>query len=136
MFNLLPNNYKNTTIVQIFKFCAVGLLNTGVDWSSYYLLLYITNNRFLIINKIISYSFGLLNSFVFNKFWTFENYSRFPAQFTKFVPVNIAGLLLNAAIMYLSLKILGMDVLSGLVLATLGAMGFNFFFSKKFVFKD
>ena len=62
---------KKKIELQILKFGLIGLLNTAVDFGVFTLL---TEAFKLdsIISHIISYSCGVINSFYFNRFWTFQ----------------------------------------------------------------
>lgn len=55
---------------QFIRFCLVGLLNTAVTYFSF-LLLFKCLRVPLYASNAISYVLGLINSFFFNKKWTF-----------------------------------------------------------------
>lgn len=57
---------------QAFKFALVGVLNTLVGWAAFSLFFYLVKLDFRLAN-IISYALGLINSFIFNKLWTFQS---------------------------------------------------------------
>jgi putative flippase GtrA len=68
---MLKKFFTKEFVVQIFKFGIVGLLNTGIS-----LLVFLLLSDVLKINDkisdIASYVIGLINSFIFNKLWTFQ----------------------------------------------------------------
>lgn len=79
---------------HITRFGCVGCLNTMLDFGVFSLL----NSLFgvnYIISQILSYSSGTLNSYLFNKFWTFND-TRTNKKTTKemiqFIVVNSASL--------------------------------------------
>jgi putative flippase GtrA len=129
--NRLPRNVR-----QMVKFGSVGVLNTLLDASLYFILtrwLGMMNTQ--ILAKAISYSAGILNSFYWNKTWTFRSQKRPSwAMFGVFVLLNVVSLSINAGVMDLCLHSLHLSELFSLVLATLAAMGWNFFTTRKFVF--
>lgn len=76
----------------------VGATSTVVDKGTLWLLL----NRVLPaapwwVSAAISYSFGVLNGFVWNRRWTFRarEHGRVGVQFVRFLSTNVVGLLLN-----------------------------------------
>jgi len=70
VFKERPKTVKS--IEQAVKFGFVGVLNTAVGWLSFFVLFYLLHIEFRIANAL-SYLFGLINSFFFNKLWTFKS---------------------------------------------------------------
>ncbi|MGC8765469.1 MAG: GtrA family protein [Brevinematia bacterium] len=60
------------TLFEGIKFSLVGVMNTLVSWITFFSLFYFFKVDFRISN-VISYILGLINSFLFNKFWTFKS---------------------------------------------------------------
>lgn len=85
---------------SIFRFAVVGCLNTAIDIGLFLLLVRMFPGHTAVSN-VISYSAGLLNSFILNKFWTFAETSRHgPAgrQFVLFVLFNLVGLAISTGL--------------------------------------
>jgi putative flippase GtrA len=97
------------TGVQFVKFAVVGVLNTAVDWLSFFLLtlapFFDTNQTFA---KGIAFVLAVINSFILNSLWTFkeevqigmeqagkERARRGSQYFLKFLLVSLVGLLIN-----------------------------------------
>ena len=79
---------------RIIRFGCVGCLNTLVDFGVFTLI-----NSFFgvnyIVSQILSYSSGTLNSFVLNKFWTFNDTKtnkKTTKEMVQFIVVNSASL--------------------------------------------
>lgn len=109
-----------TGVRQLLKFGVVGVMNTAIDWSLAFLLTYYTPiPRALgagIVNllalplrpevvavwatKVISSGIATVNSFIWNRRWTFRIRGRESRthQFAKFVTVNVIGMLLNSTL--------------------------------------
>ncbi len=109
-----------TGIRQMVKFGMVGVMNTAIDWSIAFLLTYYTPiprmlgsgivNLFALpmrpetvavwATKVISSGIATINSFIWNRRWTFRIRGREARihQFAKFVTVNIIGMFLNATL--------------------------------------
>jgi putative flippase GtrA len=105
---------------QFLKFATVGATNTAIDWGLAFFLTYYTPLPRLLgagfvnltgigirpeaaavwFTKIISSGTATINSFIWNRRWTFRirNKQARARQFAKFVTVNIIGMLLNSTI--------------------------------------
>jgi len=90
-YNTIINNKKYKSII---RFGCVGCLNTMFDFGVFSLL-----NSFFGINYVISqvasYSSGTLNSYLCNKFWTFNDAKtnkKTTKEIIQFIVVNSASL--------------------------------------------
>src|SRR5207248_2534881 len=103
-------------LVQFLRFCVVGGLNTFIDIAAFNLLLWIFPTTHLhrqIIYNSLAYLFGALNSFFWNKLWTFDNRSKVTrSQVMRFVFVTGIGILCNDLFLWLATSILAMFSLS------------------------
>jgi len=94
----IKNIYKvfinNKKFKRITRFSCVGGLNTLIDFGMFSLL----NSLFgvnYVISQIVSYSSGTLNSYIFNKFWTFtdtKTNKKTTKEVVQFIVVNSASL--------------------------------------------
>lgn len=76
------------------RFAFVGCSNTVVDFSVFTILRAIVDVDFLYC-QVAAFIAGILNSFILNKFWTFESKTTHfdsSVQFIKFVTVNLVSL--------------------------------------------
>lgn len=86
-------------LVQLAKFCVVGLSSFIIDAVSFNILSYRLHVP-LLIAKTITFMFGVTNGFIWNRRWTFQKRSGNAAmQYPKFVITNMIGLVLNLSIM-------------------------------------
>jgi putative flippase GtrA len=122
-------------IEQGAKFILVGLMNTGIDIG-----LYFTLTRFLaifaeanVVAKAISYAAGVLNSYLWNRSWTFKSRDRSWKTFAPFMLSNLIGLSINAAVLWLGL-LLSIPEILALVIATSVTLVWNFIISKLVIF--
>lgn len=90
------------------------------------------------ISQVFGYSFGVINSFTFNKFWTFESKStkkRTVSEFIRFLIINSISL----GISVIGIKILvdsyNINVVISKILVTLIAQLVNYLGYKIWVFK-
>lgn len=122
-------------MIKIIKFCIVGGINTFIT-----LILFYTLNKILGVNYIFStaigYLIGMVNSYILNKKWTFQDDDkRVVFQFAKFALINSISLGINLLIMYIFVDKLYMDSMLSQVCATGFSTLSNFIGSKIVVFR-
>jgi putative flippase GtrA len=94
-------------LIKAAKFAVVGIANTLIDYGVFALLAQLLSvNVFL--SQVISYSCGVLNSYIFNRSWTFQSQSRF------FSPALVRFLVLNLCMLALSTGLLALFLQFGL----------------------
>ncbi|HEY5588992.1 MAG TPA: GtrA family protein [Candidatus Paceibacterota bacterium] len=92
--NIYTTFINNEKYKNIIRFGCVGCLNTMFDFGIFSLL----NSLFginYIISQIISYSSGTINSYILNKFWTFNDTKtnkKTTKEIVQFIVVNTASL--------------------------------------------
>lgn len=123
---------------QALKFGVVGVINTAVDLGLYFILThwipFFADQQ--VLAKALSYSAGILNSFLWNRSWTFKsNTGIFNIATFLFVLSNLVGLGLNTFVLYLGLKVLHLPEILVLAAATAIPLLWNFIISKFVVFK-
>ncbi len=92
---------------QLAKFGIIGVTNFIVDLGIFSLLIWVTHistGGSILLFKIASISVAIINSYIWNKFWSFEekhtDESTIRRQFFQFIAVSLVGLVLNAGITY------------------------------------
>lgn len=130
-------------IFQFGKFAAVGFSNTAIDWGILNLLLipFGLATGFYAINKAITFGLATLNSFLWNRFWSFEKRGsgRMGREAVLFYLFTAGGLAINVGVAT-TVKVLGPDtkLWAGLVapfFATAVSMFWDFFTYRFIVFK-
>lgn len=121
---------------QFLKFNVVGILNTAID-----LLVFALFNSVFgfgdVLSKTISYSCGVLNSYLWNSMWTFkQEQKRTKKEFLLFVLVNLVSYGASLGILYACREWFGIEngTLRNLI-ATPAAVLINFIGNKLFVFR-
>lgn len=75
-------------------------MNTLVDYIVFLVLSYVGINVYL--SQVVSYSCGMLNSYIVNRSWTFGSKKNFfSAQIIRFFMVNLGLLLLSLGVLWL-----------------------------------
>ncbi|HXF44185.1 MAG TPA: GtrA family protein [Candidatus Paceibacterota bacterium] len=129
------------------KFAAVGALNTMIDLGVLNLLITLTNlstGFYYSLFKGVSFVSAVLNSYLWNKFWTFSTGTPVGArEFGRFIFFTLIGLVINVSVATLVVD-LGEPVFglparaaanAGAIFATVISLLWNFFAYKKFVFR-
>jgi putative flippase GtrA len=68
--------FSSITIKQILKFIIIGLLNSLITLAIIYFLFNIYKMDYRIANAV-GYIIGFINSFIWNKLWTFKSNKNF-----------------------------------------------------------
>lgn len=133
---------------QIAKFGCVGATNFAVDIGILNLLIFLTGSAAGVaytIFKVISFTFAVTNSYIWNKVWTFKKTDTKESgkEFTQFLAVSIIGLVLNAVVASVLVNVIG--PLGGIkvktwasisaAIASICVMAWNFIGYKFWVFK-
>ena len=158
VFVALFASKKMPTIFQMAKSFLVGILNTFVDLGVLNLLMWgfsVSSGWFYAVFKAVSFGVSVLNSYFWNKFWTFSSFAKISEdgkkkqetakaeEIAKFYGVALGGLLIHLVISSLVVNVIKPQFgLSpqlwgnvGGVAAALAGFLWNFFGYKLLVFK-
>src|ERR1700719_2205674 len=101
---------RKSLLLQILRFCLVGGLNTFVDVLIFNLLVWgfpTQDSGLLVIFNSLAYLIGAINSFCWNKLWTFKQRSSASNdQLARFAVVTSMGIICNDAFLWLATSIL------------------------------
>lgn len=104
-------------LVQLVRFCLVGGLNTFIDLMIFNILLWTFPTQFvhrLIFYNSLAYLLGAINSFCWNKLWTFEQRRQTSkGEVARFAAVTILGILCNDMLLWLATMLLARFSVSG-----------------------
>ncbi len=91
---------------QILRFGLVGGVNTGIDLLMFNGLLWLwptQNTTSLLAYNSFAYAFGAINSFILNKYWTFQNMRRTTyGEVVRFALTTFCGILCNDGILWVA----------------------------------
>lgn len=91
---------------RIFKFVCVGLLNTFIGYGAFFILSFFLN---YIVALVVAHFIGVTNSYLWNKYWTFQVKKFRPAELIKFNIVYLVALGANMLILYIAVERLAVD---------------------------
>src|SRR5260370_7406537 len=105
-----PKRSSARIVAQFLRFCAVGGLNTFVDVFAFNLLIWVfptQDSGLLVIFNSLAYLIGAVNSFCWNKLWTFRHRSEASNdQFARFSLVTSLSFISNNPFLFLSTNLL------------------------------
>ncbi|MCM3787236.1 GtrA family protein [Domibacillus indicus] len=114
------------------KFGIVGVLNTAIDMLLFFTL-WSVGVPYLLA-QVLSYSAGTLNSFVWNRSWTFKVSGRIHIEeITKFLLLNVIALCMSTFLLSL---LSGQPLFISKTIATLSGLSVTFFGSRFWVFRQ
>ncbi|MEX2043577.1 MAG: GtrA family protein [Patescibacteria group bacterium] len=118
---------------QFVKFVLVGLLTTAINFTVYGALLVL--GVYYLTAAVISFSVATLNSYTWNRIWTFRAGKHRIGKLAKFTTVQLAGLTLNLIGLWLLVEHAGLHEFPAQVLANGTVVMSNFIGNKFWTFR-
>ncbi|HUW65905.1 MAG TPA: GtrA family protein [Spirochaetia bacterium] len=122
---------------SLLRFMIVGSINTGIDFLLFVFLMRVVGVNYLIA-QTASYAFGVMNSFIMNKAWTFGNTmpaESIPKQFVQFLTLNILSLLISLVGLKTLTGYLGVNILLAKMMVTVITWSVRYIGYKYWVFE-
>lgn len=126
----------NGRLKLLSRFSTTGVLNTIIDFLVFTLCQSVVG-LYYNVSQIIGYSCGVINSFVFNKKWTFQYDNpdkNIVREVIQFVLVNVLSLFVTVVLMKFLIDSFNFNVYVSKVVITLAAQVVNFVSYKLWVF--
>ena len=123
------------TILQFFKFAIVGVSNTLITAIVIWLLLNVWNFSAYFSN-VIGYIAGLVNSFVWNRQWTFNSKTPLSNTFYKFLLTFAISYVFQLGNLYLLLNFTALDPYLCQLISIIVYTIINFTLNKFYTFKS
>ncbi|KKB73308.1 MULTISPECIES: GtrA family protein [Bacillus] len=121
-------------LITLLRFGTVGIGNTLIDFGVFFLLTAL--NVPYLIAQVCSYTAGILNSYIWNRTWTFRVKEKVRGQeIIRFLIINLAASGITFLLLY-GLQKAGLSLVSSKVTATVGGMVINFIGNRLWVFQE
>ena len=95
----------HSLVGQITRFGVVGIINTGIDFAIFNVLIYTTgtySGSWLLVFNTVSFGIAVINSYFLNKYWAFgTGGSVQTTEVFRFLTISLIGLALNTLIVYI-----------------------------------
>jgi len=124
---------------QFIYFCIIGGINTALDFGVYILLTRSSSffKEYFFIANIISFSIAVTNSYILNRRYTFKsNNGNIRSEYTKFIIVNIFGVIFNTLILVFMVDTFGIHDLIAKAIAVGVVLFWNFYMNRRWTFKN
>jgi putative flippase GtrA len=132
----VTNYVLNGKFKNLSRFSIIGVLNTLMDFAIFTIFHSLFEVNYA-VSQILGYSFGVINSFVFNKNWTFGDRNankKTTREFLQFIVINLISLAITIIFMKLLIKNLELNVYIAKIIVTFIAQVTNFLGYKLWVF--
>jgi len=121
--------------LQFLRFCTVGLGNTAIDFTAFFLLT--LGGVPYLLAQVLAYSAGVLNSYLLNRKWTFRVVRKANVlEAGSFIIVNGLSLLLSTGLLALLYDANHLNLWFAKFMATGGGMVVNYIGSRLWVFTE
>jgi putative flippase GtrA len=118
----------NKVIIQFVIFCVIGISNTMIHLGVYYLLLSI--NVYYLVSNIIAFFFSVMNSYIWNKKFTFKEKKTTKLTIVKIYLSYGITTLLSTGLLYILVSIIGLNKYISPIINVVIITGINFFLQK------
>jgi len=126
---------KHQSLIQFLKFGIVGISNTLITALTIWLFLKVLHCSDYFAN-FTGYILGLINSFIWNRKWTFESKTKVSATLFKFIATFAISYLFQLGNLYLLLHYTHIDPYFCQLLSIVVYTILNFVLNKTYTFKN
>ncbi|NMM62916.1 GtrA family protein [Clostridium sp. P21] len=132
----ITNHIFDGKFKSLSRFSLVGISNTLIDFIVFTIFQSLVGVSYT-LSQVLGYSFGVINSFIFNKKWTFQggkSNKKVYHELFQFIIVNVLSLSITLICMKLLVKDFNLNVYLAKIIVTFIAQVTNFIAYKLWVF--
>ncbi|MCE5222087.1 MAG: GtrA family protein [Clostridium sp.] len=132
----VTNYIFNGKLKAVSRFSIIGILNTLMDFAIFTIFQSLFGINYT-VSQIAGFSFGVINSFIFNKNWTFQNRNankKTVHEFLQFITINLISLIITIIFMRFLINKFELNVYVTKIIVTFIAQITNFLAYKLWVF--
>lgn len=119
---------------QFFKYGLVGISNAAVSLACFYGLIIFFDIYYLIAN-IFAFLCGLINSYIWNKYWVFRPDSTNSSNYFRFIVVNVTNFGINSLLLIILVEKLQFSPITAQPIIITITTIFGFSMTKVWVFQ-
>ena len=136
MIKIISNILSKPFLKDLIKFAIVGTIGTVINISILYLLTEFFN-LYYIFSEIIAFIVSVLNNYILNKLWTFQEkiQEKIIRKYFKFSLVCLVSLLLNITVLFILVEYFYIWYIMAEIIAIFCAFLINFSGSRLWTFK-
>jgi len=127
--------FQNKSLAQLLKYGIVGISNTLLTAATIWVFLKVLHFNDYTSN-IIGYIVGLVNSFIWNRKWTFASSTRVKDTLFKFIITFAISYLFQLGNLYLLIHYTQIDSYLCQLISIVVYTGINFILNKYYTFKN
>ena len=118
---------------KFFKFLAIGVINTTINYFLFALLYLILDWHYL-ISGTVGFLSGAVSGYILNRRISFKSKVKFTKGGIKYLLIQVTCLSLHISIQYFSVSFLGIMEIHSQIIGIIFTTLLNFFLINKFVF--
>ncbi len=138
----LPAQHKSPILTpmskQFIRFCIIGTINTGVDFSIYFMLTRTMSfwAAHLVGASVLAFLIANTNSYFLNRYWTFQaRLGQHRQQYPKFLAISLCGLALSASLFHVLVNVLDSNDIIAKVAVTSIVLVWNYTANRMWTFR-
>ena len=126
---------RRKLIKQLFKYSFVGIFNTLIGLGTIFVLYNIYKVNYILSN-ILGYALGLINSFIWNKRWTFASKEHYSKEIFSFIIIFIISYSFNLLSVLVSVELFKINPNIAQLIGVCVYSTTNFFSNRRWTFKS
>jgi len=136
MFKIFSKRISESFIPQITKFMIVGAIGTIINLSILFIFTEFFN-FYYIYSAIIAFFTSVINNYILNKLWTFQEkiQERIISKYIKYTLICLISLIVNLFILFILVEFYGIWYILSELIAIMGSFLVNFIGNKFLTFK-
>lgn len=120
---------------QFIKYSIVGVFNTLIGLGIIFVLFNIYKINYILAN-VIGYSLGLINSFLWNKRWTFRSLNHYSKEIIPFIFIFIVSYFANLIGLIISVEVFMINHNLSFILGSIIYVAISFTANRKWTFSN
>lgn len=126
---------RNSTQRQFLLYLILGGILTLCEWLCFYALTFMLKIHYLISSVVVFVVISALGIVVYKRVIFGDSHLSARREIIAIYAINIFGIALNSAILWLCVEFVGLNAMVGKIIASFLVAFYSFFMRKKFIYK-